>query len=335
MDWRGPMKLDRRTLLKGVFGLGATLAGSRWIGEPDAFADNPTVNFGAHPAMENYVLAARDWTSKYQVTTNLQWFAAGGASNDALLAGKIDVNTPGAGPLIALNSALPGKFAVIMLWDQGYNENATFVRPDSPYRSIQDLKGKKMGVLVGSGSFLALGVHLQELGLKFEDFQIVNLPGENLAAAVSARAIDAATVWEPLGVLAEGRNLGRVVARFPETGGDGTFVQVRTDTLPRLRPTLVRMVAGLLDTQAFIRNHPSEAARLITAELAKTGLDVPWQAFETVIKERYRLQPEFTPIVREFLNKQTAVALGTGRIKQAPKFTLITDILEEAKRLRS
>ncbi len=329
------MKLDRRALIGGLLGLGATLAGNRWLPESIASAETMSVNFGAHPAMENYVLAARDWTSKYQVATKMQWFAAGGASNDALLAGKIDVNTPGAGPLIALNSALPGKFGIAMLWDQGYNENATFVRPDAPYRSLQDLKGKKMGVLVGSGSYLALGVRLQELGLKFDDFQIVSLPGENLAAAVNARAIDAATVWEPLGVLAEGRGLGRVVARFPETGGDGTYVQIRTDTLARLRPAIVRMVAGLLDCQAFIRNHPTEAAKMVTAELAKTGLDVPWQAFETVIKERYKLQPEFTPVVREYLNKQAGIALSMGRIKQAPKFTVLTDILDEAKRIRS
>jgi NitT/TauT family transport system substrate-binding protein len=329
------MRLGRRTLLGGLLGFGAAAAGSRWLGGPAAFADTPSVNFGAHPAMENYVLAARDWTSKYQVTTKLQWFAAGGASNDALLAGKIDVNTPGAGPFIALSAALPGKFGVVMLWDQGYNENVTFVRPDAPYRSLQELKGKKMGVLVGSGSYLALGVRLQELGLKFDDFQIVSLPGENLAAAVNARAIDAATVWEPLGVLAEGRGLGRVVARFPETGGDGTYVQVRTDTLGRLRPAIVRMVAGLLDAQAFIRNHPTEAAKMVTAELAKTGLDVPWQAFETVIRERYKLQPEFTPVVRDYLNRQAEVALRMGRIKQAPKFTVLADILEEAKRMRS
>jgi NitT/TauT family transport system substrate-binding protein len=315
--------------------LGAAAAGNRWLRAPASFAETPTINFGAHPAMENYVLAARDWTGKYQVTTKLQWFAAGGASNDALLAGKIDVNTPGAGPFIALNAALPGKFAAVMLWDQGYNENATFVRPDAPYSSLQELKGKKMGVLVGSGSYLALGVRLQELGLTFDDFQIVNLPGENLAAAVNARAIDAATVWEPLGVLAEGRGLGRVVARFPETGGDGTYVQIRTDTLPRLRPAIVRMVAGLLDAQAFIRNHPAEAAKMVTAELTKTGLDVPWQAFETVIKERYRLQPEFTPVVRDYLNRQAGIALSIGRIKQPPRFTFLADILDEAKRMRS
>jgi NitT/TauT family transport system substrate-binding protein len=328
------MKLGRRTLLR-VLGLSAAIVGTRRAPTPVAYADTLSVNFGVHPAMENYVLAARDWTAKYQVATRLQWFAAGGASNDALLAGKIDVNTPGAGPFIALNAALPGKFACVMLWDQGYNENATFVRPDAPYHSLQELKGKKMGVLVGSGAYLALGVRLQELGFKFDDFQIVNLPGENLAAAVNARAIDAATVWEPLGVLAEGRGLGRVVARFPETGGDGTYIQIRTDTLPRLRPAIVRMVAGLLDAQAFIRNHPAEAAKMVTAELAKTGLDVPWQAFETVIKERYRLQPEFTPVVRDYLNKQAGIALSMGRIKQVPKFTFLADILDEAKRMRS
>lgn len=328
------MTLGRRTLLRTLGGWSAAMAATRWLGTPAASADTLSINFGAHPAMENYVLAARDWTAKYQVTTRLQWFAAGGASNDALLAGKIDVNTPGAGPFIALNAALPGKFAAVMLWDQGYNENATFVRPDAPYRSLQELKGKKMGVLVGSGAYLALGVRLQELGLKFDDFQIVNLPGENLAAAVNARAIDAATVWEPLGVLAEGRGLGRVVARFPETGGDGTYIQIRTDTLPRLRPAIVRMVAGLLDAQAFIRNHPAEAAKMVTAELAKTGLDVPWQAFETVIKERYRLQPEFTPVVHDYLNRQAGIALSMGRIKQPPKFTFLSDILDEAKRMR-
>jgi NitT/TauT family transport system substrate-binding protein len=328
------MELRRRAFFRGLAAVGAALAAGDGLLQTVASNEGLSVNFGAHPAMENYVLTAKDWTSKYGVTTKFQWFAAGGASNDALLAGKIDVNTPGAGPLIALNAALPGKFAIIMLWDQGYNENATFVRPDAPYHSLQDLKGKKMGVLVGSGAYLALGVRLQELGLNFDDFQIVNLPGENLAAAVTARAIDAATVWEPLGVLAEGRGLGRTVARFPESGGDGTYIQVRTDRLSRLRPALVRMVAGMLDVQDFIRSHPAEAAKLVTAQLAQTGLDVPWQAFETVIKERYKLQPDYTPVVQSYLNKQVGIALSTGRIKQAPRFTVITDILAEAKQLR-
>jgi len=62
---------------------------------------------------------------------------------------------------------------------------------------VADLKGKKIGVAVGSTSHYHTLQALSQNGLTPSDVTIVNLTPANMPPAYTAGQIDAAFVWEP------------------------------------------------------------------------------------------------------------------------------------------
>lgn len=211
--------------------------------------------------------------------------------------------------------------------------SATLVSVDSPYKTMADLKGKKVGVAVGSGAHMTWLVYLDENGFKAEDFQVVNMKGEDHAAALSTKAVDAITTWEPYVSIMEYKGIGRVVALYGKHVYDMAVLQGRTEDIKRNRRAYVKMVAGALDSQELIHKNPSEAAKIVSEGLQKRGVEAPQQAFEKIFKERLIFKPEFEP-VKSSLDKLSKLMIKLGRIKQEPVFTWGDDILAEAQRLR-
>jgi ABC-type nitrate/sulfonate/bicarbonate transport system substrate-binding protein len=131
----------------------------------------------------------------------------------------------------------------------------------------------------------------------------------------------------------ENQKTGRIIQQFAKWVSDLAILQTLNTTLEKNRDGVVRLVAGALDCQDFIRNNPAEAAKVISEGMGARGLAVPPAAFEVVINERLKWDPEIKN-VEASLTKVGEVALNLGRIPRAPKFNFRPDILDAAKALR-
>jgi sulfonate transport system substrate-binding protein len=95
-----------------------------------------------------------------------------------------------------LKSIVPGGMTIVADNYQdghaGYAKNTFFVLKDSPIRSTQDLKGKKVGInAYGSAVDLALRVKLKKDGIDpKKDLTIVEVAFPNQAAAIREKRID-------------------------------------------------------------------------------------------------------------------------------------------------
>jgi NitT/TauT family transport system substrate-binding protein len=325
---------SRRQSLRWLAATSMAVLGSQWLRQGDVLAKGYSLTYGAHPGYEDYMFAARDWTSKYNLQTKVQWYSAGGPSDQAVISGRLDADSPGSGPVISLNSALPGKLTLVMVWAYG-DYSAVLVRPGSAYRTMADLKGKRIGVLVGSGAYMTWLIYLQANGLQLGEFNVVNMNGEDIPAALSGKVIEAGVVWDPFVSLMTYRRIGRILALFSKYVDDMGLLQVRTDIVQRQRDAVVRLVAGAMDCQDFIRRHPDQTAQVVSAQLQAQGVDVPWQAFVEAISKRLIWQPDFSPKVRMSLDELGRVALKLGKIKRLPQYSYAVDIINEAKQLRA
>jgi sulfonate transport system substrate-binding protein len=90
--------------------------------------------------------------------------------------------------------------------------NAVSVSPNSTIKTPKDLKGKKVGVPVGSSGHHFLFLLLAQNGLKPSDIQVVNLPASELANALETKNVDAVAVWEPITSNIELQGKGKVLA---------------------------------------------------------------------------------------------------------------------------
>lgn len=325
--------ITRRSVLRSISGLG--VAGVPALTSPLLPAQaqtRPVLRYGLYPDLAPFVLASRDWAGKYGVQLDFTWFGNGGEANKAMVAEQIESDSAGIGPVVSLAAAKPGEIAQLMVLAYG-DYSSMLVAPSSPYHTMADLKGKKVGAAIGSGAYMAWLVTLRANGLKPDDFQLVNLPASSMAAALSAGSIDAAVVWEPFPALMEEQKTGRIIQKFAKWVSDVAMVQTLVSTVEKRHGDVVKMLAGLLDCQDFIRNNPKQAADIISQGMAARGIQVPAAAFEVVIKDRLKWTPDLTEI-QDSLKKISDVALQLGLIERAPVFKLRQDLLDEAKQLR-
>lgn len=323
----------RRELIAGVAAFGSALLCREGFWPNAAHAQTGAVmRYGAYPDVTPFVWASRDWSGKYGLKTDVSWFAGGGDVDNAMVAGQIDIDGPGIGRVVSLAAAKPGEVSQLMVWCYG-DYAAALVAPNSPYKTMADLKGKKIGAAVGSGAYMTWLVYLEANGFKLQDFQVANMSGGSIPAALSSGTIDCAVIWEPFPALMEHQKIGRIIQQFGNWAADLAMIQTLNSTVEINRDAVVKMLAGALDCQDFIRSNPSQAAAIISEGMAARGLAVPAAAFEVVIKDRLKWDPDIKN-VEDSLRKVGEVTLKLGRIPRAPRFNFRQDVLDAAKALR-
>jgi TRAP transporter TAXI family solute receptor len=125
--------------------------------------------------------------------------------------------------------------AIAVLW---VNNFYVLVRSDSPFRSIEDLKGQRVGVIRPgtSGEFstrILLGAH----GMSYTDVRPIFEPTDQLIPKLGSGEIDAVFSANPL-MLASARTLGKTVPLRQLPIGRAVINQLR-GSYPFLRPVTV------------------------------------------------------------------------------------------------
>jgi sulfonate transport system substrate-binding protein len=159
--------------------------------------------------------------------------------------------------------------------------NALLVRPDSPYQSVQDLKGKKVAVQVGSSAHHYLILLLKKNGLNVNDVNVVNLPATDHQAALETGNVDAVSTWEPWSSVLVNAKSGKILE--DSSSGVKRYVGVflaRNDFAQQYPDITERFLKVNEKATAFMREHPDEALELISKE---SKLPVP--ALTKIVKE--------------------------------------------------
>lgn len=134
----------------------------------------------------------------YKLTPEWKTFPAGPPSNEAMVAGHLDIDMH----LSALPTAnrIASEIPAVPIAMVGSNiANAIMVRPGSPINDVSKLAGKTIGLPVGTSAHYVLASIIQtHFGKSIEDvgIRLVNMPVTE--AVKIPEGIDAAGVWVPL-----------------------------------------------------------------------------------------------------------------------------------------
>ncbi len=118
---------------------------------------------------------------------------------EALSANALDLGLGGT-PVAAIASGQP--IRVIALVERSPKTHALLVLPNSPIKTIADLKGKKLGNPSGKSYYFA-GKVLERAGLKDTDIEWVQIENDAGRAALLSGAIDVWGTWDPFYASAE------------------------------------------------------------------------------------------------------------------------------------
>lgn len=191
--------------------------------------------------------------------------------NEGFANGTIDVAGYGDLPSIIVNAA--GVHTELIVPSGRGSDTYLLVPPDSPVRSLLDLKGKKIAIHRGRPWELPFSRLVDSLGLTYADFNVLNLNPEAGAAALAAHKVDA--LYTISAYTLEQRGVARVVwstAQAPPDWKMRAEVWASRDFVER-RPDLTQIIATAYvraDHWASLPEHRSQMLDL----LALAGMPV-------------------------------------------------------------
>ncbi|WP_034467263.1 aliphatic sulfonate ABC transporter substrate-binding protein [Afipia sp. P52-10] len=255
-------------------------------------------------------------------------FPAGPAMLPALAAGEVDLAWMGEFPAVTgYANGLPIEILFMERID------ATNVRlaanPQAEINSLADLKGKRIGVAIGSTSHYHTLQALAQANLKASDVTLVNLTPANMPPAYQAGQIDAAFVWEPnvgaieragAKVIATTKSLGMItggvwVARKAFTSGSPETVQIFLKAWEQAQ-------ADYKGRPADVRQYEAKRVNMSAEEFAKLveGQSVAHPSFAQILTADFMGPPgqEANSRLGKHLQGIAAFLLAEKRIQAAP-----------------
>ncbi|MBI2764648.1 MAG: ABC transporter substrate-binding protein [Chloroflexi bacterium] len=198
---------------------------------------------------------------KAGVNVDLVWFDGYLDSINALAAGKLDANSQTLNDTIG--SVAAGSDQVIVLTNDNSTGNDQVIA-SKEIQSVQDLKGKKIGLEAGVVDNYLLLLGLTKAGLKTSDVQIVNLETGAAASAFAAGQLDAVAVFAPFTTQALKREGSKTLFSskdFPGAIPDHLAVSKKLVTD---RPGDVqKLVNAWFMTVDYIKANPDKATKIM------------------------------------------------------------------------
>jgi sulfonate transport system substrate-binding protein len=195
-----------------------------------------------------------------------QQFAAGPQMLEALNVGSVDFGTCGEAPPVFAQAA-GAPLLYVALERVGPTAEAILVRPAAAYRSLADLKGKRIALNKGSNVHYFLVRALEEAGMTYQDIIPVFLPPADARAAFESGRVDAWAIWDPFFAAAVEAGQARVLI-------DGTGIvenfqyYLATRRLAAEQPeTLLTVLAELRQINDWAESHRREVTSFLAGLL--------------------------------------------------------------------
>ncbi len=246
-------------------GLISGLAGCNKTEEADEAQSN-VIRLGVQPGVavtevSQYTGILEDYLSEKGIELQYVEFTYGPSMVESLTAGELDIAMMGNLPLFTgvSNGTQLKAIYLTLLTENGLN--GIIAGPDSGIESIADLKGKDVGVPIGSAAHLALDLILNTEGLTLDDINLVNMAAVDIATSLSNKEIDAAALWETNLTKAVLRSGGTLLATSKSVMEDQTFAVAAESFLKEEPEAAEYFLAGLIQVEDYIVEHPEESVK--------------------------------------------------------------------------
>ncbi|NWA02464.1 aliphatic sulfonate ABC transporter substrate-binding protein [Pseudomonas gingeri] len=142
---------------------------------------------------------------------------------------------------------------------------ALLVRKDSPYKTLADLKGKKIAATKGTDPYLFTLRSLQQAGLGKDDVELVHLQHPDGRIALEKGDVDAWAGLDPHMAASQIQAGSRLLYRNPDFNSYGVISV--TETYAKEHPQTIETVLGAYEkAREWAQHNPDELARLLATE---------------------------------------------------------------------
>ena len=259
-------------------------------------------------------------------------FADGKSTRDAMISGRVDIGVVGGTPFII--GAAKGDMGALGTAMYAGKTNGIVVAKDGPFKSVADLKGKRIASQLGSSThYVLINKILPKYGMAPTDVQIVNVSFQNQVSALVGKSADAFAGVEPFLSVAEVESLGTVLVDYGEFDMQPVFIAVNEPVLKTKHDALVAFMHGWLDAVDILKHQPDRAAKIIWETFRQQGYDTKEPVFRRMLA-KLDIDPAYVSGLPAYLDEQADVLVKQKQIAAVPQWGRILDagILGEARK---
>jgi taurine transport system substrate-binding protein len=195
-------------------------------------------------------------------------FESGKAINQAMVSGAVDFGLTGSGSaVLGIASGIP----IEMIWihETLGSVESLVAKNELNATSLEDLKGKNIGVPFASTAHYSLLRAITSSGFEETDFVLIDLQPSDIFAAWQRGDIDAAYIWEP--TLSELLTDGTIVLHSGDVAGMGYMtanVEIVHSEFGEAYPEIVEKYIAAVDKAVTLyREDPDQAIAIIAEQL--------------------------------------------------------------------
>ncbi len=244
-------------------------------------------------------------------------FSSGPPMMEAMNVGSVDYGAVGDSPPVFAQAA--GAAIVYAAGQPITNGQGILVPQDSAIRSIEDLKGKRVGFTKGSSAHNVTVQTLEKAGLTYADITPVYLTPPDAGPAFANGSIDAWSIWDPYFAIGETKQNGRVLVNASEITKTNSFYIANRDFSKNHGPILQQIIDVTASTAKWAETHRGEVAKSLSA-VTGIALDI-----QTVAANRSSFA--VGPITDDIVATQQGVADRFFKLGLIPKQIAIRDIV--------
>jgi NitT/TauT family transport system substrate-binding protein len=145
----------------------------------------------------------------------LKPYPSGKKAMEGLFKGEADIVAAAETPIL-FNSLSRSDFVVFATIAYSYDDNKVLGRKDKGVSRPSDLKGKKIGLMLGTSSHFFSHVYLAEHGIDLSAVTIVDIAPADMPGALKDGRVDAIIAWEPVAYQVR-QALPDKIVRLPKT----------------------------------------------------------------------------------------------------------------------
>lgn len=258
------------------------------------------------PASLSFIARQKGFWKDQGLDVSVVSFTAGRLALDAMLNGQAQFATAAETPL-ATGAFRHNTYAIICEMMNTTTETKIVARKDAGISTPQSLKGKKVGVFVGTQAEYFMDAFLTHNGMQRSELNVVNLQPADLVTAIVKGDIDAMVVWQPYAFNAL-KLLGTNAVVFPNEGiYTGMFCMATLRKYANENPEVVeKFLKGLIDAEKFVQQHPDEAIEIVAKQV---GID---PANLKQFYGEYKFVVKISDVLLDGLKKEGEWAIKTG-----------------------
>ena len=212
---------------------------------------------------------------------SLKRFTSGRDALNAVLQGKYDLATVAETPI--MHSALRGeKIYTIATIGTTQKSIAVIGRKDKGISTPGTLKGKKIGVSIGTNGEFFLDTFLLMHGITKNEVEIVNLNPEEMFGALVNGPVDAVSSWEPYLYKLKNELGNKGITFYGEGIYTWTWNIAAGQKFVHKNPEMIKKaLRALIKAEEFVQKAPDESVRAVSdyIKMKRAVLGELWGAF--------------------------------------------------------